>query len=129
MVMFVFDIWHKPHNSSSYYIPYIIKVVLLQIVMETVIVAIRPHQSNPVTAEFDPAAYDILLTDVKLANADKLKGFKQLPKTTVSYDQEPAEALCACLFSLTGGENGGLKGTLTTIQSQSNVVSLYSLCF
>lgn len=76
--------------------------------------AIKPQQHATITSEFNPSAYDIILLDVQLANNENSSGnsnsLKQLPRRTVAYEQEPAEALFSFLQEITGKEHGGLKG-------------------
>ena len=78
--------------------------------METILAVIRPKQVSAITREFSPGSFDILLMDMKLSGTDKSKAIKQLPKTNISYEQEPADALFAYLYNLTGAEYGGIKG-------------------
>ncbi len=78
--------------------------------MEAVIVALRPKQHATVTQDFRPRAFDILLTDIPINNSEKT--LKQLPKATISYEEDPAEPLFNFLYEITGAEYGGLKGNL-----------------
>ena len=86
--------------------------------MDTVVVVLRPKQHGTVSQDFRPHGYDILLMDVNVSNTDKVKIVKQLPRNKILYEQEPADALFQCLYELTGGELGGLKG--------NDIISLHS---
>ena len=80
--------------------------------METILCVLRPKQTvTPVTRDFSPSAFDVLLTDVKIPGSpEKAKPVKQLPRTDISYEQEPTDALFEYLYDLTGAHYGGIKG-------------------
>lgn len=80
--------------------------------METIIVVLRPKLVSTVSREFSAGSFDVLLTDVKSSVSDKSTTIKQLPKTDISYEQEPADGLFDYLYNLTGAQYGGIKGLL-----------------
>ncbi|KAK2194018.1 hypothetical protein NP493_3g04010 [Ridgeia piscesae] len=78
--------------------------------MEAVIAVLRPKYFGSVSRDFDPKAYDLLLIDGNLPSSENAGANKQFPKTTISFELEPADALFTYLYNLTGAELGGLKG-------------------
>ena len=76
--------------------------------MDAVVAAVRPKQQGTFTQDFRPWTYDVLLTETLLPNNDRTQ--KHLPKTSLSFEEEPADSLCSYLHTLTGDDLGGLKG-------------------
>ena len=75
--------------------------------MEAVLAIIRPKQ-NVVGQEFKSKLYDILLLDHK--NDRHGKSAKYLPKFPLAMDREPRDEILSNVYTLTGGDHGGIKG-------------------
>ena len=80
--------------------------------MEAVIAVLRPKYFGSVSRDFDPKAYDLLLIDGSTHASENAGANKKFPKTTISFELEPADALFTYLYNLSGAELGGLKGWL-----------------
>ncbi len=86
---------------------------------------LRPKPHSSVSQDFRPNDYDILLTEQGSVSVPGLgRTMKQLPKTNMTFEEEPMDALCTFLFNMTGGAFGGLKGTSVHDESRNNIFSL-----
>lgn len=83
--------------------------------MEAIVAVLRPKAHGTVSQDFNPRAYDVLLMDVPIPNSAKNKVMKKLPKTIISFEEEPADAIFTFLYNLTGSQMGGIKGKKTNI--------------
>lgn len=75
--------------------------------MEAILAIIRPKQ-NVVGQDFKPKFYDILLLDYK--NDRHGKSAKYLPAFQLKFDKEPRDEILSYVYTLTGGDHGGIKG-------------------
>ena len=80
--------------------------------MEAVVAVLRPKPHGTVSQDFHARSYDVLLMDMPIPNADKNKVMKKLPKTIISFEEEPADAIYTFLYNLTGSHMGGIKGKI-----------------
>ncbi|WAR12458.1 KRIT1-like protein [Mya arenaria] len=76
--------------------------------MESILAIIRPKQ-NIHGQDFKAKLYDILLLDHKIVDRHS-KPSKFLPSFTLDLNREPREDILSYVYSMTGGEYGGIKG-------------------
>ena len=87
--------------------------------MEALLAVLRPKQHAPASPDFRARVYDILLLDVQGSSQDWHKAERQLPKVSISYEDERTNLLQGYLFNITGGNSGGLKGRMIFALLQS----------
>ena len=78
--------------------------------IEALVAVLRPKQNGTWSTEYHAWLYDILMVEIPLSAKDKSRSLKQLPKCSVSFEDDTGEFLLNYLFSLTGANQGGLKG-------------------
>lgn len=75
--------------------------------MEVILAVIRPKH-NVVGQDYKSKLYDILLVDHKPDRHGK--STKVLPSFLLTTEREPRDLILSQIYSLTGGEHGGIKG-------------------
>lgn len=76
--------------------------------MEVILAVIRP-KVNVTGQDYKSKFYDILLLDHKTPDRHG-KSSKVLPSFGITLDREPRDVILSHVYSLTGGEHGGIKG-------------------
>lgn len=97
--------------------------------MEVILAVVRPKQ-NVSSQDYKAKFYDILLLDHKNSERHgKQSPTKYFPSFHLTIEIEPRELILSHLYSLTGGDHGGIKGERALIvkEGQRASMSRYTL--